>query len=355
MADILSQDEVDALLSAITTTGPDTGSENPASSASSSSEMSSAPTGPVSHDEKDKTVSKYDFRRPDIVSKDQMRTLQMLHKTFCRHLTTNLSTYLRSIVEVNLVAVDQLTYGEFNMSLSNPTCINVFNIKPLEGRSVLEVNPILVHSIIDRLLGGMGEPPEQIKALTDIEQSIIGRVIDIVLDCLRESWKNIIEFSFQVEEREVNPQFVQIVAPGETVILISCEMKVGQVSGIISICFPFVYIEPIMSSLSAQHWISATQKKPTDDMKNSIKAGLEKTTLPITAVLGKTIINIKELLDLKSGDVLVLNQKVNRPIEVKLKNVTRYTAQPGILGKKKGINLISIVKETIKGDKSHGR
>ena len=346
MADILSQDEVDALLSAIST--------GKVEAAPGTTDQVEAPVEYSGHllTDKEKTVSKYDFRRPDIVSKDQMRTLQMLHKTFCRFLTTNLSTYLRSIVEVNLVAVDQLTYGEFNMSLSNPTCINVFSIKPLEGRAVLEINPILVHSIIDRLLGGAGEPPAVMHALTDIEQSIVSRVIDIVLEWLGESWKSIIEFNFQVEEREVNPQFVQIVAPGETVILISCEMKVGQISGIISICFPFVYIEPIMSSLSAQHWISSTQKKPTDEMRQSIRGNLEKSRLSLHATLGVTHISIRQMLELKKGDVLVLDHKAIQPIEVRIEDKLRFTAMPGIVGKKKGIQFVSLIKDNIKGDKN---
>lgn len=333
MADILSQNEVDALLSAI---APDEMEEG-------LNETSvEALLGP---EESPKSISKYDFRRPDIVSKDQMRTLQMLNKTFCRFLTTTLSAFLRTIVDVNLVAVDQLTYGEFNMSLSNPTCINVFSIMPLEGRAVLEMNPVLVHSIIDRLLGGQGEPPSKIKPLTDIEQSIIGKVVDLALEGLKDAWKSIIEFHLKVEDREVNPQFVQIVAPSETVILISCEMKVGSISGILSICFPFVYIEPVMSSLNAQHWISSMQKKPTPEMKTSVKSKLEKTTLNVRAILGETSITIRELLDLKKGDVLMLNKKASLPIEVLIKGKKRFNARPGVFGKKKAIKLETLIKD----------
>lgn len=338
MADILDQNEVDALLSAIST-----GDVESDDSQEQVEDLSS-----IQESSHEATIHKYDFRRPDIVSKDQLRTLQMLHKTFCRFLTTSLSGYLRTIVEVNLVAVDQLTYGEFNMSLSNPTCINVFSVDPLEGRSVLEINPILVHSIIDRLLGGSGEPPANIKPLSDIEQSIIGRLVDICLDGLMEAWRSVIEFKMKVMEREVNPQFVQIVAPGETVILISCEMKVGHVSGILSICFPFVYIEPIMSSLSAQHWISSTQKKPTEMMKRCVKAGLEKSRLNVNTILGNTSIKIRQLLNLKKGDVLLLDQKVTKPLLTKVQGRERFYGNPGILGRKKAVQLVSEIEEPTK-------
>jgi len=334
MADILSQNEVDALLSAIDTDGVESTEDNTLQDPSLSAESEIT----------DADISKYDFRRPDIVSKDQLRTLQMLHKTFCRYLTTNLSTYLRTIVEVNLVAVDQLTYGEFNMSLSNPTSINVFSMKPLEGRNVLEINPVLIHSIIDRLLGGLGEPPSVIKPLTDIEQSIISKIINIVLEGLKESWKNIIGFSFVVEDTETNPQFVQIVAPGETVILISCEMKVGNISGIMSLCFPFLYIEPIMTSLSASHWISSTQKEPTEEMRKSITDNLKDSSLGIKVDLGSTIIKIKHLLSLRRGDVIVLDQKANNNLDVFLKGSKRFLAKPGVHGKKKSIQIVSIIE-----------
>ena len=339
MADILSQNEVDALLSAINTDGEDT------EDTVKSEEKVLAPDEQI--DEAD--ISKYDFRRPDIVSKDQLRTLQMLHKTFCRYLTTNLSTYLRTIVDVNLVAVDQLTYGEFNMSLSNPTSINVFSMNPLEGKNVLEINPVLIHSIIDRLLGGIGEPPAVIKPLTDIEQSIVAKVIDIVLGGLRESWKNIVEFNFVVEDTETNPQFVQIVAPGETVILISCEMKVGNISGIMSVCFPFLYIEPIMTSLSASHWISSTQKEPTKEMKESIQGSLNSSSLGLKVDLGRAMIKIKQLVKLQRGDVIILDKKVNSNLEIYLKNKKKFLGKPGIHGKKKSVKIVSILTNKKEG------
>jgi flagellar motor switch protein FliM len=331
MADILSQNEVDALLSAISNGEVESSEEGHAPE-----EGDSGASG---------SIYRYDFRRPDIVSKDQLRTLQMLHKTFCRYLTTNLSTFIRSIVEVNLVAVDQLTYGEFNLSLSNPTCINVFSIAPLEGRAVLEINPVLVFSIIDRLLGGQGEPPATVRPLTDIEQSIISKVIDLFLAGFREAWQNIVKFDLKVEERETNPQFVQVVAPGETVILISCEVKMAQVSGILTVCLPFVYIEPIMSSLSAQHWISSTQKAPTEDMKHSLRARLDQSKLDCRVVLGRSRLSIRELLDLKRGDVVPLDQKVNRPLEVYVKGRKRFLGKPGVSGKNRAVQVTGKFKD----------
>lgn len=340
MADILSQDEVDALLSGVG--GPEI-TASPAETAQSFS-------GKLSDD-----VSVYDFRRPDIVSKDQMRTLQMLHKTFCRYLTTNLSAYLRTIAEVNLVAVDQLTYGEFTMSLSNPSCLNIVTLKPLEGRFILEINPLLVFSMIDRLLGGSGEnPPQELKPLTDIEQSILTRVLNIVTQALKDAWQNILLFDFKVVERESNPQFVQIVSSTETVVLVSIEMKIGNISGIISLCFPYIFMEPVMSSLHAQQWIAATQKKPTDKMKSSLKRNIEKTYLPLKAELGQSQLTIRELLALKVGDVVRLQNKINDNIKVSIGDKVRFTGKPGTSGRNRAVQIVSLVKDEL-AEGTHGR
>ncbi|MCK5708809.1 MAG: flagellar motor switch protein FliM [Candidatus Aureabacteria bacterium] len=326
MVDILSQDEVDALLNAVGD--------------------GDLPVEETQEEEtQGKIVSRYDFRRPDIVSKDQMRTLQMLHKSFCRYLSTNLSTYLRTVIEVNLVAVDQLTYGEFNMSLSNPTYISMFSLDPLEGRGVLEINPLLVFSLIDRLLGGPGTAPGEIRVLTDIEQSIINKVIDVFIQGLIVSWKPVADFGFRVTDTEVNPQFVQVVAPGETVILITLEMKAGENSGIISLCLPFLYIEPIMNRLSAQHWISASKKRKEEDKVHYIKKHLEKSQLDISVALGKTSLKIKELLNLKKGDVILLNTKANEKLVVSIGTKEKFLGHPGIVGKKKAIKVSDIIVE----------
>ncbi len=326
MADLLSQEEVDALLSAVSE------GEVPID---------------IGESEKDagKIVSRYDFRRPDIVSKDQMRTLQMLHKTFCRHLGTALSTYLRTIVEVNLVAVDQLTYSEFNMSLSNPTYISIFSLDPLEGRGVLEINPVIVFTIIDRLLGGPGNPPNEIRVLTDIEQSIIDKVVSIFIDGLKQAWKHVADFKFKVTDSEVNPQFVQIVAPGETVILVTLEMKVGESSGIISICFPFIFIEPIMNRLSAQHLMASTKKRIQESKSEIILKNVEKTYLSLSCVLGEAQISIREILSLKKGDIIVLNRKVKEPLIVNLQKKEKFLVKPGVIGKKKAVKILKILND----------
>ncbi|MFH1760110.1 MAG: flagellar motor switch protein FliM, partial [bacterium] len=211
MSDILSQEEVDALLSAVSTGKVETGI--PAAGEKSSGEAAAG--------ESERAISLYDFRRPDRVSKDQMRTLQNLHEGYSRLLSTTLTSYLRSLVEIELVSVDQLTYSEFVMSISNPSCIYIFQMEPLEGRAIFEINPSLVFFMIDRLFGGQGKPSEQNRELTGIEENVMAKITERALQDLKEAWEHIGLFNPHVENYETNPQFVQIAPPGETVILIS--------------------------------------------------------------------------------------------------------------------------------------
>jgi flagellar motor switch protein FliM len=189
----------------------------------------------------------------EIFSKDQIHSLQRLHKTFCRFLSTTLSGYLRTVVDVSLVAVEQRTYEEFTTTIHhNPACIHIFSLRPLEGRAFLEVEPLLAYSIIDRLLGGKGDPSSKNKAFTDIEETCFIQVSNFFFRGLNEAWKTVLEFDMRWEQFENSPPFVQWIAPEEVVILVTCEIKIGLVSGILRICFPYVYLQPILPSLNTQ-------------------------------------------------------------------------------------------------------
>lgn len=326
MAEILSQEEIDALLSAVS--DGDVPVEEPRKKAQK------------------KTVAVYDFSRPDRVSKDQMRTLQMIHESFARIFSTSLAAHLRSAVEVNLVSVDQLTYAEFIMSLPNPTCINILSIASLEGKAILEINPTLVFSIIDRLLGGRGQPIKENRELTEIEQKIIERYITLVLEVLKESWQRITPLDFKLESRETNPQFTQIVAPGETVVLIAFEIKAGQGSGIMSICIPYVILAPLAVKLSAQHWISASQKEGNNKENLSLlRSNLERTKIDFTALLGTTTMTIQDLIRLQVEDVICLDTTIDDKLVLKVGNLAKFYGYPGLQGRKKAMRIVSKIDE----------
>jgi len=325
MADILSQEEVDALLSAVS-------------------------TGEVAIEESKvaperKKVSLYDFRRPERVSKDQIRALQNLHESFARNFSNTLSGHLRSVVEMNLVSVDQLTYAEFIMSLPNPTSIHIFGMDPLEGRAILEINPTLIFSIVDKLFGGQGQPIETTRELTDIEASVIKKIILEALNDLTRAWENIITFSLTLEQTQTNPQFVQIAVPNDTVILISFELKMPRSSGLVSLCYPFVVLEPIISKISGQPLMTMSRRSRTQENRNLLINHLELSSLNVVAELGRTMLSVGEFIKLQVGDIIRLDKKTTDNIVVTVGGNKKFFARPGVVGKNKAIQIVRAYSE----------
>lgn len=337
MSDILSQEEVDALLAAVSS-GNDATVEETGEAAEVSTDA------PVD----DKPVSLYDFRRPDRVSKDQMRTFQNLHENYARQLSTTLTNFLRTFVEIELVSVDQLTYAEFIMSISNPSCIYVFKMDPLEGLAIMEINPSLVFFIIDRLFGGHGKPSENNRELTLIEQSVLHRIVERGLSDLKDVWEQIGVFSPKIEGYETNPQFVQITPPGETVILISLEVRMQNASGLMSICFPYLLLESVITNLSGESWMSS-QSTSTAETRSVLEAEMQDLELEMATVVGKTSLTIRDLLQLQRGDVLCLDKSAESDLLVQIDNKTKMAGRSGLIGRKKAVKITRIIEKEVPG------
>jgi len=347
VSDILSQEEVDALLSAVSQgSDQDSGVEaaGPVLGASSSMQTSG---GGLSADG-EKSMSLYDFRRPDRVSKDQMRTLQNLHEGYARLFSTTLTNFLRTFVEIELVSVDQLTYSEFVMSISNPSCIYVFKMEPLEGTAIMEINPSLVFFIIDRLFGGQGRPSEQNRELTLIEQNVIHRIVERGLNDLKDVWEHVGVFSPKIDAYETNPQFVQIAPPGETVILISLEVRMQNASGLMSICFPYMLLESVINNLSGESWMSS-QSLSTHETRSVMEEEIQDVELNVATVIGKTSLTIRDLLQLQRGDVLCLDKPFESDLMVQVEGKSKLAAKSGLIGRKKAVRITKIIEKEVPG------
>lgn len=320
MTEILSQDEIDALLTAISTGEVDT------------TEYSAT--------QEQRKVKIYDFRRPDKFSKDQIRTLQMMHETFARLTTTALSAQLRALVSVHVASVDQLTYEEFVRSIPNPTTLAVINMDPLKGSGVLEIDPSITFTIIDKLFGGIGESSRITRELTDIELSVMEGIIVRILGNLREAWSNVIDLRPRLGNIETNPQFAQIVPPNDMVVLITLETKVGEVEGMTNLCIPYITIEPIISKLSAQYWYSSIRKGTTDENLAIIQGRLENVELQVVAEIGEVPITMQEVLNLTVGDVIKLpDTKVNSDMILKVGGRKKYKCRPGLIGSRVAVQI----------------
>ena len=326
MTEILSQDEIDALLTAIST--------------------GEADTTDYTAVKEQRKVKIYDFRRPDKFSKDQIRTLQMMHETFARLTTTALSAQLRALVSVHVASVDQLTYEEFIRSIPNPTTLAVINMDPLNGSAVLEFDPSITFTIIDKLFGGTGESTKISRELTDIELSVMEGIIVRILGNLREAWSNVIDLRPRLGNIETNPQFAQIVPPNDMVVLVTLETKVGEVEGMMNLCIPYITIEPVISKLSAQYWYSSIRKGATDENAAIIQSRLEAVELPIVVEVGEVEITMEELLAIQVGDVIKLpNTKINSDMIVKIGGRKKYKCRPGVIGNRVAVQIGEKIEE----------
>jgi flagellar motor switch protein FliM len=329
MADILSQEEIDALLSTVS----DEGIQE-----EQLEEIDFTP----------KKVSVYDFRRPDRVSKEQLRSIRNLHDKFARNFSSTLSNTLRLITDITLVSVDQMTYGEFLMSLPDPTSFNIISLIPMEGNAVLEINPSLIFPIVDKLLGGPGQSLYKVRELTTLEQHIIEGIISLMLEDLEDVWRQIIpNIRFKKEISENSPQIVQIVAQNEVVVLIVFEVKFGDVSGMVNLCLPAITLEPILGKISSQDWLIGAKKAKFGDYEQRILELIEDCLVPIDVKVGETHLKVQEILDLTTNNIIILDKKANEPAVVAINNLDKFEGEVGIVGVKKGINISKIIMESV--------
>ena len=326
MTDILSQDEIDQLLNAI-----------------SSGEVQAED---YTQQKEQKKVKIYDFKRPDKFSKDQIRTVQMMHETFARLTTTALSAKLRALVEVHVTSVDQLTYEEFIRSIPNPTTLALINMDPLKGSSILEIDPAITFTIIDRLFGGAGEHYKVSRELTDIELSVIEAVVVNILSNLRESWSTVIDLRPRLGTIETNPQFAQIVPPNEMVMLITLETKIADSEGMINLCVPYITIEPIIQKLSAQYWFSSIRKGESEANKKVIQERLENVFVGISVEIGSVDFTFADVMNLKQNDVVKLkNTTLRDDFVLKMGGRPKFLCRPGRIGSHLAVQLGESIDE----------
>ncbi len=326
MAKILSQDEIDALLTTVST-GDDFVDED------------------SYDDDKMRSVIAYDFKHPNRVSKDQIRTLENMHDNFAGHYASTLSAIMRTIVDVDLVSVDQITYSEFIMSLVTPSCTYTFGADPLDAVNLVDFNPTLTFAFIDRMFGGNGKILETERELTGIEKSVMARLVNKLYGDLERSWENIVQISVDQKSYETNPQFIQIVPPGETVVVVSFQIKLFQSTGLLTLCYPYVALEPIITKLSAQNWIDATKKKNLHADKVLNLFNLQNVDADVAAVLLNTDIKVRDFLSLQLGDIIPSEKKSSEPIDIYVNHRKKYIGNPGLSGKKRAFQVMEFFEE----------
>ncbi len=327
MASILTQEEIDALLEG---DGGSTDSNNSSDSGDSDDTYS------------ERNITLYDFKRPNRVSKEQLRSIRGLHDKFARGFASKISSLMRIIVEVNLHTVDQMTYGEFLMSLPSPTSFNVLSIKPLDGNIIIEINPTIAFNIVDRMLGGNGSPYDEVREFTEIEFTLLDSAFVHVTKELKEAWLGYIEIFPTIETKESSPNVVQVVAQNEFVIMCVLEIIIGNTSGMINICYPIIYLEPIFQRLSNRDLLAGSTKS-SKSRNDEVKSILATTSSYLDAILGGTEITFSELFRLELGDIIKLDKSASLDIDIEINGKKKYSASLGANKHRKTIKIESEV------------
>lgn len=330
----LSRNDVENLLKSLDETAASSSAPTPASSV----KLEGKKGGPKNR------VLNYDFKRPERVGKEQMRSLQSLHDGFARNFGASLSAMLRSIIEVRLISVDQLTYSEFVYSLEIPTCFNLLKPMPLEGNWVLDISPSLLYPIIDRMLGGsVSSEAIPKRPLSEIELRLAARITTVFLKELQDAWRNVLEMDLQVERVESNPQLVQIVPPNEVVVMVSFELVMGAIRGTINLCIPFNTIERVGSKLSSNSWIGYATARTNEQSVKQISSRLDGSIADMVVTLARSSITTAELFGLEVGDIISTEKDIHHPLEVEIANRVKFMASAGSYKGRKAIKIEQVV------------
>ena len=324
MGEVLSQNEIDNLLAAL-----------------SSGELDADQM----QDSNEKQVKNYDFKRPTKFSKEHLRTLEIIFEHYGRLLSTNLPVYLRKNVQVTVTSSETVIFSEFSNALSNPLILGIVNFQPLGGTILVELASNLGFAMIDRMLGGQGEPLEKNREFSEIEMTIIEKMMIVCMQLMREPWKNVVDISPILERIETNSQFAQIIAPNDMIAIVTLNIKIGDVEGLMNVCLPFFTLESVMDKLNTKFWYANMQEQDDEEYNDFIEAMIRRVDIPVKAVLGKSKISLNDFVNLQLGDIIRLDSDVNGDLNIYVCNIKKFTALPGTNKDRYAVRVTSVFRE----------
>ena len=324
MGDVLSQKEIDNLLAALSTGELDV---------------------ERMQEDGEKQVKNYDFSRPTKFSKEHLRTLEIIFEHYGRLISTNLPVYLRKSVQVSVASSETVTFSEFTNALSNPVILGIVNFSPLNGQIIIDLATNLAYAMLDRMLGGSGVSLEKKREFSEIEQSIIQKILIMLTQLMREPWKNVIDINPVLSRLETNPQFAQGIAPNDMIAIVTLNMKIGEVEGFVNVCLPFITLEDVMDKLNTKYWFSSMQENHDIDYQDNIEMLIRKVSIPIRAVLGKSTISVNDFMGLQVGDCIRLDTRVDEEMNVYVGNLRKFTALPGAEKDSYAVKITSVLRE----------
>lgn len=324
MGEVLSQSEIDNLLQALSTGELDM------------EQM---------QESGDRKVKDYDFKRPAKFSKEHLRTLEIIYEHYGRLISTNLPVYLRKNVQVSVTSSETVTFSEFMNALSNPVILGIVDFQPLPGSIIVELATNLGFAMIDRMLGGPGMPLEKMRDFSAIEMTILDKLLIICMQLMREPWRNVLDINPVMERIETNAQFAQVIAPSDMIAIITMNVKIGEVEGLMNICLPYFTLEDVMDKLNTKYWFSTMQKDDAENYEEHIEALIKRIDIPVKAVLGKSQVSVNDFIGLQPGDIIRLNTDVTSEMEVYVGNIKKFKALPGTNRDKYAVRVTEVIRE----------
>lgn len=324
MGEVLSQSEIDNLLAAMS---------------SGELDMDQMQSGD------EKPVKDYDFNRPTKFSKEHLRTLEIIFEHYSRLISTNLPVYLRKSVQVTVASSETVIFSEFTNALSNPAILGIINFAPLSGNIIIDLSTNLGYAMIDRMLGGSGLPLDKTREFSEIEMSIMQKMLVLFTQLLREPWKNVIDIAPVLNRLETNPQFAQVIAPNDMIAIVTLNLKIGDVEGFMNICLPFFTLEDVMDKLNTKYWFSTMQENRDENYEGYIESLIRKVDVPVKAVLGRSSISVSDFINLQVGDCIRLDSKVDNDMNIYVGNIRKFTALPGANQNIYAVRITSVIRE----------
>src|SRR5947209_17219290 len=295
-------------------------------------------------------VKTFDFRfnkRLDKFSTNQLQTLRTLHDNFTRLLNNSLSVYLRTRVEATILGIDQISYGDFIASIGIPSILSIYSMDPLPGSGMVQVDLNLVFSIIDRLLGGPGWYPQKLRDLTDIERTLMQRFMARMLNSYRESWNYLLTLSLKIEALDSNPQFIPRIIPLDQIVaFVSCELKIGDMTGVMNFCLPYLVLQSIGPQLSDFQWSPSVVagRGMTDEDIAQLARNVERASVDVSVELGKTVVSLRDLIALQPGDLVMFDKPVTEPLAVTVNEREKFKVFPGVNRDKLAVRVSHVVE-----------
>ena len=324
MSDVLSQSEIDNLLASLN-------------------------SGELDMDQiqenDEKQIKDYDFKRPTKFSKEHLRTLEIIYEHYGRLVSNELQVYLRKTVQVTVASSETTTFSEFTNALSNPVILGIIYFHPLVGNIIMEISPNIGFAMIDRMLGGAGQPLEKTREFSEIEMTILQKLMVVCMQLMSEPWKNVCEINPMMERIETNAQFAQIIAPSDMIAIVSLNLKIGDTEGLMNVCLPFFTLEDVMDMLNTKYWYSTLQKDDKTDYEDQIESLIKRVDVPVKAVLGRSQVSVNDFLNIAVGDIIRLDTRVDSDMNIYVGNIRKFTALPGSSKDKYAVRVTSVLRE----------